>query len=424
MVQAPTKSSGPTPTVHQLSNGLTIIAEQVPIDVVNFSLWVGAGSAGEADAINGMAHFLEHMVFKGTAQLESGEFERLVEQRGGVTNAATSQDYTFYYATVAPQDFAAVAIAQMDVVLNASIPDAAFERERLVILEEIRRAEDNPRRRVFQQAMEVAFAELPYRRPVLGPTRVIEQLTPQQMRQFHQHWYQPQSLTAVAVGNLPVAELITTIEAGFSDAKQVQAPSPSRRQPEPPFCEVVRQEIVDERLQQARLLMLWRVPGLEQIEQTYALDVLAKILGQGRTSRLVQDLREDKGWVTSISVSNMTQVVQGVFYISAQLPVENLSVVESAIVQHIARMQNEPVTTEELAQIQTRAANGFVFNNEAPANRASLYGYYQSTVTDLAPALNYPTEIQAVTCASLQTAAQRYLSATAYGVVISKPGLA
>lgn len=424
MVQAPTKSSGSTPTVHQLANGLTIIAEQVPINVVNFSLWVGTGSAREADAINGMAHFLEHMVFKGTAHLQSGEFERLVEQRGGVTNAATSQDYTFYYATVAPQDFAAVAIAQMDVVLNASIPDAAFERERLVILEEIRRAEDNPRRRMFQQAMEVAFAELPYRRPVLGPISVIEQLTPQQMRQFHQHWYQPQSLTAVAVGNLPVAELITTIEAGFSDAKQAQAASPSRRQPEPPFCEVVRQEIVDERLQQARLLMLWRVPGLEQLEQTYALDVLAKILGQGRTSRLVQDLREDKGWVTSISVSNMTQVVQGVFYISAQLAVENLSVVESAIAQHIARMQNEPVTTAELAQIQTRAANGFVFNNEAPANRASLYGYYQSTVADLAPALNYPTTIQAVTCASLQTAAQRYLSATAYGVVISKPGLA
>lgn len=421
MVQAPPKSSAPAPTLHRLSNGLTIIAEQVPIDVVNFSLWVRAGSAIEADGINGMAHFLEHMVFKGTAQLQNGEFERLVEQRGGITNAATSQDYTFYYATVAPQDFAAVAIAQMDVVLNASIPDAAFERERLVVLEEIRRAEDNPRRRVFQQATQIAFGELPYRRTVLGLPSVVAQLTPQQMRDFHQDWYQPQSLTAVAVGNLPVPELIATIAAGFSDAK-AQTPQPCAWQPEPPFREVVRQEVVDDQLQQARLLMLWRVPGLAQLEQTYPLDVLAKILGQGRTSRLVQDLREDKGLVTSISVSNMTQMVQGIFYISAQLSVENLSAVEAAIAQHIARLQDELVTTAELTQMQTRTANGFVFNNEAPANRASLYGYYHSTVADLTPALNYPTVIQGVTSASLQAAAQRYLSATAYGVVVAKPG--
>ncbi|HEY9844876.1 MAG TPA: pitrilysin family protein [Candidatus Caenarcaniphilales bacterium] len=422
MVQAPPQLTAPI--LHQLSNGLTIVAEQMPIEAVNFSLWVRAGSAKESDAINGLAHFLEHMVFKGTAHLDSGEFERLIEQRGGITNAATSQDYTFYYVTVAPQDFAAVAPLQLDVVFNASIPETAFERERLVVLEEIRRAEDNPRRRVFYQAMELAFDQLPYRRPVLGPAKIVEQLTPQQMRDFHQSWYQPEAITAVAVGNLPVEKLIQTIEGELAAVKRRPIPVTPNWQQDASFSEVVRHEFVDPRLQQARLIMLWRVPGMEQLNQTYALDVLAKILGQGRTSRLIKDLREDKGWVTNLSVSNMTQAFQGVFYISAQLPAENLSVVESAIALHIQSLQAEPVTSAELAQAQIRTANQFIFGNETPASRANLYGYYQAIAADLPAALSYPAQIRAVTPEDLQVAAQRYLATQGYGVVVSRPATA
>ncbi|HEY9656251.1 MAG TPA: pitrilysin family protein, partial [Crinalium sp.] len=156
------------PTLHRLANGLTIVAEQMPVDAVNLNVWLNVGSAVETDSINGMAHFLEHMIFKGTAQLQSGEFERCIEQRGAVTNAATSQDYTHYYITTAPQDFADLAPLQIDVLMNASIPDDGFERERHVVLEEMRRSQDNVRRRTFQQATELTFDRLPYRRQVLG----------------------------------------------------------------------------------------------------------------------------------------------------------------------------------------------------------------------------------------------------------------
>jgi predicted Zn-dependent peptidase len=204
------------PTIETLPNGLTIVAEQMPVEAVNLNVWINVGSAVESDHINGMAHFLEHMVFKGTPRLESGEFERLIEQRGAVTNAATSQDYTHYYITTAPQDFAQLAPLQLDVVLNPSIPDDAFERERLVVLEEIRRSDDNPQRRTFRRAIETTFEQLPYRRQVLGPSSVIEQLKAQQMRDFHAKWYQPQLITAVAVGNLPVEELIEIVADGFT----------------------------------------------------------------------------------------------------------------------------------------------------------------------------------------------------------------
>ncbi|MDP5017206.1 MAG: insulinase family protein [Dolichospermum sp.] len=411
------------PTLHHLPNGLTIIAEQMPIDAVNLNLWVKTGSAMESDAINGMAHFLEHMIFKGTQKLISGEFERRIEERGAVTNAATSQDYTHYYTTTAPKDFAELAPLQIDVVCNPSIPDDAFERERLVVLEEIRRSEDNPRRRIYRHAMETAFDSLPYRRAVLGPEAVISQVKPQQMREFHAHWYQPQSITAVAVGNLPVEELVEIIAEEFSKNHQqtINKLTPIAAIPEPAFTEVVRREFVDETLQQARLMIMWRVPGLMELDETYALDVLAGILGHGRTSRLVQDLREERGLVSSVSVSNMSNLLQGIFSISAKCDVENLAVVEEVIVQHLRRLQTELVKESEIARVRQRVANRFIFGNETPSDRAGLYGYYQSLIGDLEPAFNYPQYIQAQEATDLMQAAKNYLSTDAYAVVVIKP---
>lgn len=413
------------PNLHKLPNGLTIVAEQMPVEAVNLSLWIKVGSSAESDAINGMAHFLEHMIFKGTERLASGEFERRIEERGAVTNAATSQDYTHYYITTAPKDFAELAPLQIDVVTNASIPDDAFERERLVVLEEIRRSEDNPRRRTYRRAMETAFDKLPYRRAVLGPEEVIAGLKPQQMRDFHAIWYQPQSITAVAVGNLPVEELIAIVSESFTQVlKTPHSPLPTPYFPLPTesaFTEIVRREFIDETLQQARLVMLWRVPGMVELEQTYGLDVLAAILGHGRTSRLVQDLKEERKLVSSISASNISHEFQGTFYISAKCAVENLAEVENAIAQHIRSLHTELVKESEIARVRRRVANRFIFGNETPSDRAGLYGYYQSLVGDLEPAFNYPAKIENQDAIELMQAAKEYLSFDAYGVVILKP---
>lgn len=428
-----------TPTIHRLANGLTIVAEHLPVDAVNLSLWLPVGSALETNEINGMAHFLEHMIFKGTQRLSSGEFERLIEERGALTNAATSQDYTHYYITTAPQDFAELAPLLFEVVLNAAIPDEAFERERFVVLEEIRRSEDNPNRRTYQRAIETAFASLPYHRPVLGPTSVIESLTSQQMRDFHHTYYQPQRMTAVVVGNLPVDELIKIVTKAVMDTIHHDAtPRPDWTRDrghhclemgyptavitgETPFTEIIRHQVVDPHLQQARLVMTWRVSGLTQLEETYGLDVLASILGQGRTSRLIQDLREQKQLVSSIVASNMTYAWGGVFYISARLALENVETVERMIAQHIQQLHIEPVTPAEMARVSTQVANRFIFGSETPAERANLYGYYQSLVQDLVPALTYPQKIQALTAGDLQKAARQYLDPNAYGTVILRP---
>ncbi|NJL82226.1 MAG: insulinase family protein [Chloroflexaceae bacterium] len=418
-----------TPTIRQLANGLTIIAQQMPVEAVTLNLWLKVGSAYETDEINGMAHFLEHMVFKGTARLANGEFERRIEARGAVTNAATSQEYTQYYITAAPQDFAELAPLQLEVVTNPRLDTEAFERERLVVLEEIRRAQDNPRRRAFSQAMEVCFEQLPYRRPILGPPEAIAQFQVEQMRQFHAAWYQPQNMVAAIAGNLPVEEAIAIVSEGMetavanplADSLGYLAPEPGVMLPEAPFSFVVRRESVDSSLQQARLMMLWRVPGLLDLSETYALDVLAVILAQGRTSRLHQELREERGLVSQIGASNLTHRCQGAFSIAAHLDSKHLAAVEAAIAAQIRRLQSEPISEAELARIRTQVANRFIFNNERPGDRTHLHGYYYSQLGELEAAFAYPGRIQSLSAADIQACAQRYLSSDAYGIVTLRP---
>lgn len=414
-----------TPTIHQLDNGLTIIAEQLPVEAVNLNIWFQVGSSVEPDTINGMAHFLEHMMFKGTPNLKPGDFDRLVEQRGGMMNAATSQDYTHYYITTAPKNFTELAPLQLELVTNPSLPEDEFRREKKVVLEEIRRSEDNTMRRTYARAMETCFQSLPYRRQVLGSAEVVSEVTPEQMREFHRQWYHPQNMTVSVVGNLPVEMLVNTItEAWEKIAPQCYSPLPtsvSFPAPEEPFSEVVRNSYQDSQLQQAQLVMLWRVPGLNEVKETYALDVLAAILGQGKVSRLFRQLREEEKLVSAIAAGNSTQKLQGHFSVSARLPEENLDKVERAISEQIKRLQQEEVTSTELSRIQTKVANSYIFGNEKPSDRANLYGYFFSQLGDLNPAFNYPQIIRNLTPQDIQKAAQKYLSPDAYGAVVMLP---
>ncbi|MEB3295774.1 MAG: insulinase family protein, partial [Synechococcales bacterium] len=180
-------------------------------------------------------------------------------------------------------------------------------------------------------------------------------------------------------------------------------------------------EFVDPSLQQARLMLLWRVPGLALVEHTYALDVLADILSQGRTARLVQDLREERGLVLGVGANNVTYQHQGLFCLSANLMSENIPVVEQAMLDHIQRLQNDLVPVAELEKVCTQAANQFIFGNETPSDRANLYGYYQALLGDLRPAFDYAEKVRSLTPEDLQRAAQTYLPTNAYGAVVVRP---
>jgi len=421
------------PTVRRMANGLTIIAQTMPVEAVNLSVWLRVGSAIEDDAINGMAHYLEHMLFKGTAELPCGEFERRIEARGAVVNAVTSQDYTHLYLTTAPSDFAQLAPLAIQLVMAPRLEASDFERERGIILEEIRRAADNPRRRTYQHTVEQCFDRLPYRRPVLGPAAVVESLTVDQLRQFHQTWYQPPGITAVAVGNLPVDALIATVEQGFEDAHHADSSRPGRHihqfrprqqfEPEPPFPALRRAQFAEPALTQGRLVLAWRVPGIAELETTYPLDALASVLGRGRLSRLVRDLREERGLVSGIGCHNMVLGYQGLFTISAQADPCRLEEVEAIITDHLHQLATTPITEAELTRIRTQVANRYIFANETPSDRAGLYGYYHTLLGDISPALTYPAAIQRLDQERLQSACQQFLPATTYSAITLVPAV-
>ncbi|MEN9215798.1 MAG: pitrilysin family protein [Gloeomargarita sp. HHBFW_bins_162] len=407
------------PTIQVLSNGTTIIAQRMPGATVNFSLWMGCGSQHETDDHNGMAHFLEHMVFKGNDRIPLGQFEQRVERVGGMTNAATSQEYTQFFVTTAPQDFPEVAPLLIDLVMAPGLAADEFQRERQVVLEEIRRAQDVPQRRLMQRVMELAFAGLPYARPVLGPAAVVARLTPAEMRHFHRQWYGPERLTAVVVGDLPVEQLLDVVIPCLQD-RQSSDPAPVCTFPNPVCTFRHEEELVDD-VQQARMVLSWRVPGLTDFDTVCALDALAMILGQGRTSRLVWELRHERGWVTGITVQNMSFVHQGLFWIGVQGAAAHLPAVLEVIREHLTCLAAEPIGAVELAHLRRRVASRFIFANETPAERAGLYGYYQTVLGDISPGLGYPGTVASLQAQVLQQTAQTYLTPALMGQVVMRP---
>jgi zinc protease len=192
-------------------------------------------------------------------------------------------------------------------------------------------------------------------------------------------------------------------------------------QSEPAFKHIIRKQVIDPKLQQARLLLNWRVPGLQHLEHTYALYVLAEILGSGRTSRLIKDLRETRKVVHRISASKSAQQWQGTFKVVAQLPIENLAIAEQNIRAHITRLQEDLVSPEELAKIRTQVANRFVFSNESPRQRSGIYGFYHRVVGKFDLAFNYPEIINSITAPQLQQMAQTYLNPDACAILTVVP---
>lgn len=404
---------------HLPHNGLTIITEQIPVSVVNCNIWFNLGSKMESDDINGMAHFLEHMIFKGSEGLEAGEFESIVEARGAATNAATSQEYTHFYFTCSPDDFEDILPLQIDLLSSPSLPLSEFEREKKVVLEEIRRSQDNPHRRIFDKMMETCFPNLPYHRPILGKEEIITSLSRDKMAEFHSQWYQPQGMTVVAVGGLSTEELTHHIITQLESKIGGKQPSTPVYQPESAFNSIITNDYTDHSLQQSRLIMTWRVPGLDKINETLPLDVLAVILGRGKLSRLFQDLRENRHLVHRVSVSNTSYQIQGVFSITAVLSSHDVVEVEERILNHLQDIQENGITLKELNRVCQNVANQFIFHSEKPNDRTSLYGYYYSQLRTIKDALNYVENIKKLTIEDIQQATIKYLSLSGYGRILA-----
>lgn len=407
--------------VSKLDSGLTVIHQHLPATpVVVVDVWLQAGATREPENWSGMAHFLEHMIFKGTPALAPGVFDYLIENRGGMTNAATSHDYAHYFLTTAAPYLEDTLPHLAELLLNAAIPEDEFVRERDVVLEEIRQSYDDPDWIGFQALSESVYQRHPYGRSVLGTEPELMQHSPEAMRCFHRAHYQPENMTVVIVGGIaqePALELVSRTFQQFSEPNKCPQPEAMGQ---PLMAGIRRQELYLPRLEQARLLMAWTGPGVDFFHSAYGLDLLSVLLAEGRSSRLVQDLREDQQLVQAIGSNFSLQRESSLFTISAWLEPQHLERVESLIRAHLDELQTTPVSQGELARCKRLLCNDYAFSTETPTQLAGLYGYY-NTIAEAELAVIYPEQIQSFQAEDLQNLVEQYLSPHSYAVTVLKP---
>jgi zinc protease len=407
--------------LHRLDNGLTVIHQAVAATpVVAVDVWVRAGAIAQPSPWSGMAHFLEHMIFKGTDDLPPGYFDQVIENRGGVTNAATSHDYAHYFINTSAAHLEDTLPCLAELLINAAIPDDEFDRERDVVLEEIRQAEDDPDWIGFQALMETMYQQHPYGHSVLGDVQGLLARSPQEMRQFHRAHYQPENMTVVVVGDVgedATVELVNRLFTRFPSPPDLPKAS---IEAEPPITGVRRLDLELPRLEQARLLMGWIGPGIEQLRSAYGLDLLSVLLAGGRSSRLVRELREERQLVQGISSSFSLQKDSSLFTISAWLEPEHLDAVEAIVGDRLSELINSPISEVELARHKRLLCNDYAFSTETSSQIAGLYGYY-NTLAQAEIAVTYPDQIQSFQAEELQQLASQYLSPYHYAVTTLTP---
>ncbi|MBD2676426.1 MULTISPECIES: pitrilysin family protein [Nostoc] len=408
-------------SVFRLDSGLTFIHQEIPTTpVVVADVWVRAGTSLEPEPWFGMAHFLEHMIFKGTATLPPGMFDHKVENRGGVSNAATSYDYAHYSLTTAAPYLQETLPHLGELLLNAAIPDDEFSRERDVVLEEIRSCNDDSDWIGFQALVSSIYGRHPYGRSVLGTEQELMQQSPEAMRCFHRAHYQPENMTVVIAGGIAQQPAWELINRSFSDFGEPSHCPQFEKVAQPIITEIRRQELYLPRMEQARLLMAWLVPGVEEIHTAYGLDLLSVLLAEGRTSRLVRDLREDLQLVQGICSNFSLQRESSLFTITAWLEPENVEKVEALICDCLDKLQTQEISQQELARSRRLLCNEYAFSTETPNQLTGLYGYY-NTIAQAELAVTYPQEIQSFDAQELQKLAKQYLSPQKYAVTVLKP---
>jgi zinc protease len=428
-----------------LANGLTVIHQPITTtEVVAVDVWIKAGASLEPDEWIGMAHFLEHMIFKGTARLAPGDFDHLIENRGGMTNAATSQDYAHFFITTAAAALEDTLPHLAELLLHAAIPADEFDRERDVVLEEINQTMDNPDWLGFQALTESVYQRHPYGRPILGTPESLLARSPEEMRQFHQAHYQPQNVTVVVVGDVDEERALRVVEQSFATFLAPIACPHSDPQLEPAIATIRRQTLQLPRLEQARLMMAWLAPGAatvlphqqdetlpwqripqpervrDPLQDAYGLDLLSAVLSEGRTSRLVQELREERHLVQDINSSFSLQRDSSLFTITAWMAPEQLERVEAVICDRLSELATIPISESELARCQRLLCNDYTFSTETPSQVAGLYGYYQM-LTQAETAITYPSRIQSFNPESLRAIASEFLSPYRYAATILLP---
>lgn len=399
----------PGVTVTTLDNGLTVIVrEDRSAPVVSAQAWCKSGSIHEGRWLGaGLSHVLEHMLFKGTTTRGPGRIDQEVQSAGGYMNAYTSFDRTVYYINV-PNTGARVAIDILcDIMQHATLPASELAKELDVIRREMDMGQDDPHRRSSKRLFETAYTQSPYRFPIIGLPDIFNELRAEDIRGYYAERYTPNNVFFVVVGDVKSAEVVEQMRQAYAGTKA--RPAPMLVLPEEPRQMASRDVIETAPVELGHVHFAWHIPELRHPDVP-VLDVLGTLLGGGRSSRLHQVVREQKGFVVSVDAWTYSPGNPGLLGMSAVVEADKFESARDAMLAEAERLKNEPVSAGELAKAVKQFVAGTLATRKTMQGQAQDLGGNWLAAQDLNFSERYLEAVKRVTREDLLRVARTYLT--------------
>jgi zinc protease len=356
-----------------LDNGMVVLAKQVyPSQVVFLSLWARVGSAYESGEEAGIAHFVEHMLFKNTRKRAVGQVAQEIHSLGGYLNGFTSYDCTSYWMVLPGSTLPKALEIQFDATFNPLFDQKEVEKERNVIIEEIKMYNDRPADYLSQKLLRAAFTRHNYGRPIIGYEDVLRQINADGLKKFYANHYKPNNCFILAVGDvdpLDVARKCDRVYRKLKDGKVNRSPSPK----EPPQKKFRRIDLEGD-IKTGHLQMAFHIPSIFD-RDIYPLSILGKILGGGESSRLYAGLREKQKIVNEITAYSHPQKEPNLLYVEAELPPANMEKAEEAVFEIVEELAEKGFTDREFQMAKNQSESEYIFSQETVESQGVRIGH-------------------------------------------------
>ena len=416
-------------------NGHKLVLAEKKSTMINISTWVNTGSINENEHNNGVSHFLEHLMFKGTTNYKAGEFDKTLERKGGIINAATWKDYTFYYVTIPVEHFNLALHMHADMMTDPLIPEneigpafdingeePADKRERCVVIEEIRMGQDNNWRKVYNALNKIMYEKHPYKRDVIGSKEIIASIPQSEILRYYKTFYTPSNMTTVIVGSFNPDEVIEKVqnEFKFKDYGIFDKLIPDEKVSETKILNP--KTIVDTAHVNTGYIMYgFLADSPKNLKETIALDLLATILGDGKSSRLNTDLIENvkEPYVYSTGCSHYQFKDGDCFFIDINFNADKKDDVMKDINIELDNLAF--IKEEELKKAKKLAKINFAQESETVSSIGEMIGEFMTVFGDLSLANHYLDILNEIDADYLSLIAKKYLSKNAASISILMP---
>lgn len=394
----------------KLKSGQTVIVKEVKNNpIVIIDTWVKTGSIDETDTNNGVAHFLEHLFFKGSKNFPDNEFDRILESKGASTNAATSKDYTHFHILIPSKDFETALKLHADMLTNPLVPQIELDKERQVVIREIERSNDNPQRVLYNNFTKSLYKQHPYRREVLGTKEIIGTIPRDEIMNFYKNHYAPENMITVIVGDVNAEEACDLVQKYFSNGLMTEKPKKRNfkmdKTPEKKVITTSKQDV-----NTAYMLMGFKCGQKVTDKDSYALDLLATIMGDGRSSVLYKELKDKSRLVQGVSAGHSSSLEDSIYFVSANMYEQNLEQVENKIYEIMDNFRTKGVSVADLERAKKMIERETFYARESVSATASEIGYCTLLTGDWNFYNDYLKNIKNVTIKDIQNVAKKYLN--------------